>query len=182
MIAVTKPLLSLTASDVMTLAPIVIPQEMSLQCAAHLLTQAHVSGAPVVNSQGRCVGVLSSTDFVHWVQHEGTCDRLGRASRPAVFGSWQIVDPATLPHDAVHNYMTPDPVTAPPGTKVGELAEMMIDAHIHRVIVTDSCGKPMGLVSSTDLLAALARAHRAQAAPPEGGSAAERRQREPQPC
>jgi CBS-domain-containing membrane protein len=35
---------------------------------------------------------------------------------------------------------------------------MMIDAHIHRVIVLDEERKPVGIVSSTDLMAALASA------------------------
>jgi CBS-domain-containing membrane protein len=172
----------LTVADVMSTALVLIPQEMSLQCAAHLLTQAHVSGAPVINEEGRCVGVLSSTDFVHWVEEEGTCEQRVRVTRPAVFGSWQIVDPDTLPNGAVRNYMTRDPVTAPPGVKIGELARMMIDAHIHRVIVTDPAGKPIGLVSSTDLLAALARAHRELADQAEPAPAAERKRREPLPC
>jgi predicted transcriptional regulator len=35
---------------------------------------------------------------------------------------------------------------------------MMMDAHIHRVIVVDSENRPIGVVSSTDILAAVARA------------------------
>ena len=35
---------------------------------------------------------------------------------------------------------------------------MMIDAHIHRVIVVDEDRIPVGVVSSTDILAALAYA------------------------
>jgi CBS-domain-containing membrane protein len=34
---------------------------------------------------------------------------------------------------------------------------MMLDAHIHRILVVDHDGKPVGIVSSTDILAALAR-------------------------
>jgi CBS-domain-containing membrane protein len=33
---------------------------------------------------------------------------------------------------------------------------MMIDAHIHRIIVVDKKQRPIGIVSSTDLLAAMA--------------------------
>jgi CBS domain-containing protein len=52
--------------------------------------------------------------------------------------------------------MTPDPVTAQPTTSIGVLARMMIDAHIHRVIIVDVERRPVGVVSSTDLLATLA--------------------------
>jgi CBS domain-containing protein len=54
--------------------------------------------------------------------------------------------------------MTADPVLVSPETRVGELARMMADAHIHRLIVTGADRRPTGLVSSTDVLAALARA------------------------
>jgi CBS domain-containing protein len=52
--------------------------------------------------------------------------------------------------------MTPDPVTVRPGTPVKEVARLMLDAHIHRVIVVDARGRPVGVVSSTDLIAAVA--------------------------
>src|SRR5262249_44142043 len=67
MTAVTKPLFSLTAADLMTAPLVTVSEEMSLRGAAHRLAQAAVTGAPVVNGNGRCVGVLSATDFVHWV-------------------------------------------------------------------------------------------------------------------
>jgi CBS domain-containing protein len=74
----------------------------------------------------------------------------------SVLVDWQVVDLENLPLEGVHEFMTPDPVTAGPHTSIRKLARMMIDAHIHRIIVVDEDGSPIGLVSSTDLLAALA--------------------------
>jgi CBS domain-containing protein len=54
--------------------------------------------------------------------------------------------------------MTADPVLVAPETRIGELAKMMVDAHIHRVIVAGADRRPAGIVSSTEVLAALARA------------------------
>lgn len=156
-----KPLLNWTAADLMSASVVMVPEEMSLQGAAHLLAQAHVTGAPVVNSEGRCVGVLSATDFVHWVDRNHTRPKTPQNDFCA---SWQMVDPTELPEEAVSNYMTRDPVTATQTTSIGELARMMIDAHIHRVIVADKTGKPVGIVSSTDVLAAVARADQARSA------------------
>jgi CBS-domain-containing membrane protein len=152
----SKPLLSLTAAELMSQAVVMVPQEMTLQGAAHLLSQAHVSGAPVVDSEGRCVGVLSATDFVHWAE------KGPRPSRPnqAAVCSWQIVEAESLPQEAVRHYMTTDPVTVTLSARIGELAQMMLDAHIHRVIVVDKNHRPIGIISSTDLLAALAHAAR----------------------
>ena len=41
----------------------------------------------------------------------------------------------------------------------------MIDAHIHRIIIVDQHQHPIGIVSSTDILAAVARADLARATP-----------------
>jgi CBS-domain-containing membrane protein len=152
-----KPLLSLTAADLMSRDLVVVPHEMSLQGAARLLSRAHVSGAPVVNEEGRCVGVLSTTDFLHWVE-EGH----GR-SKPneSVCHSWQIFGSDAAPTDTVGCFMTGDPVVVIGGTSIGELAEMMMDARIHRVIVVDHLEHPIGVVSTTDILAAVAREARA---------------------
>lgn len=57
--------------------------------------------------------------------------------------------------------MTADPVSVPPSTRLSELARSMLDAHIHWVIVVDALDRPVGIVSSTDILAALARAGQA---------------------
>jgi CBS-domain-containing membrane protein len=166
MVNSARSLLSLTASDVMSTAIVVIPDEMSLQSAARILNHAHVSGAPVVNNEGRCVGILSAADFVKWMEHDGICEHPNRPRKEVVFHSWDMPEAHELPTDEVHTYMTPEPVTTKPFTTVGEMARMMVDAEIHRIIVVDPTGRPIGLVSSTDLLAVLARACKASEVEP----------------
>ncbi|HEY8505600.1 MAG TPA: CBS domain-containing protein, partial [Gemmataceae bacterium] len=73
-----------------------------------------------------------------------------------VLTDWQIVELESLPADEVRQFMTPDPVTVAPDTPIREVARMMIDAHIHRVIVVDAEQRPLGVVSATDVLAAVA--------------------------
>jgi CBS domain-containing protein len=156
MLAASKSLAEITAAEVMTRDLVVIPQHLALRQAARLLWRAHVSGAPVVDAAGRCVGVISATDFVHWAEGGGP----GRPRRPSVdcvCADWQVLDAETLPADAVAAYMTRDPVTAPTTASVRDLAQRMLDAHIHRVIIVDADERPVGIVSSTDILAAVAR-------------------------
>lgn len=74
----------------------------------------------------------------------------------SVLTDWQVVEVEALPADEVRGFMTPDPVTAGPETHIRTLAQMMIDAQIHRVVVVDGERKPVGVVPSTDLPAALA--------------------------
>jgi CBS-domain-containing membrane protein len=151
----TKPFMNLTAADLMSHTVTLIPREMSLRGAARLLSQTHVSGAPVVDDDGRCVGVLSSTDFMHFVERANS--HHARCSEPEIYSASQVVEPDELPADEVSGYMTADPVTSGPTASISDLAGKMTDAHIHRIVVVDEGGHPIGIVSSTDILAAVAR-------------------------
>ncbi|MFN4261228.1 MAG: HPP family protein [Gemmataceae bacterium] len=153
-----KPFLELTAADLMSRHVVVIPEEMSLRAAAHMLSQAHVSGAPVVDADGRCVGVLSATDFLHWVDRGEQLVEPTQEEWANYCSEWQV--PAEeLPADAVGKYMTADPVLVGLEASIIDLARQMLDAHIHRLVVVDDRRCPIGIVSSTDLLAAVAYAH-----------------------
>jgi CBS domain-containing protein len=70
---------------------------------------------------------------------------------------WQKVT-KDLPRSAVRRYMTTDIVTVRPEATLPELAQTMVDACIHRVIVVDELRKPIGVVTSMDILAAIVRA------------------------
>jgi CBS domain-containing protein len=157
--AATKPLLALTAADLMTAPVMTIPQETSLREAARLLGQSDISGAPVVDPEGRCVGVLSSSDFVTWAGEGGDRSPEGRPTCfIAPWGEWVRIEDS--PDSEIRHFMTAPPVTAVPETPVGELARKMVEAHIHRLLVVDE-DRPRGIVTSTDVLAAVARAARA---------------------
>ena len=164
MIPTTKPFLALTASELMSRDVEAIPRAMSLRGAAHLLSQAHISGAPVVDTEGKCVGVLSATDFVHWAEEP---ERLTAVSPGCVHASWQMLDYDTIPEEEVSAYMTADPIVVPPHTKIADLAQMMLDAHIHRIIVVDQRQRPIGIVSATDIVAAVAQVGRRNNQAPE---------------
>jgi CBS domain-containing protein len=201
----TDSLLALTAGDLMTRQLVCLPEVMPLREAARLLLRSQVSGAPVVDGQGKCVGVLSATDFLRLSARRAdathstppelplTCPFQAIQRRPdgkevvtcrlppgvcplqvksggqdgdqvlccephCVLVDWQMVDIERLPMDQVRRFMTPNPVTARPDTPIRALARRMIDGHLHRLIVVDEGARPTGVVSSTDLLAALAYA------------------------
>jgi CBS domain-containing protein len=146
----TNPFLGLTAADLMSTPVRTIPEDTSLREAARLLRQSDISGAPVVDAGGRCLGVLSSRDFLTWAEAERETTRF--------IAPWgEMIDVESSPDNAIRHYMTAQPVTVGPTTPVGELAQKMIDAHIHRVLVVVEDNRPRGLVSSTDILAAVAQ-------------------------
>lgn len=162
-----KPLMSLCASDLMSPEVLLIPREMSLKGAARMLARAGVTGAPVVDASGRCIGVLSATDYMRWVESERKAP-LPQESAECMCKPWQIPEGVLEEAGCVERCMTRDPVLVGPNTRIGDLARMMMDAHIHRLIVVDrSSQRPIGIVSSTDVLAAVARAEMSMAEPSE---------------
>lgn len=200
MVATNTPITSLTAMDLMTRDLIFLRPDMPLRDAARLLWRERITGAPVVDERGKCVGVLSAADFLRWMLNETrrsaearqplTCSFLRRLSasdyyacsvlpnvcpfqrvQPGPDGAamircsqphcvptdWQLVNQEKVPTEAVSQFMTVDPVTVRPNTSIQAVAQLMLDAHIHRVIVVDEGTRPVGIVSSTDIIAAVAR-------------------------
>ena len=159
MLTADQPLLGLTARELMKHPVVRIPEGMSLAAAARLLQKEQISGAPVVNPEGRCVGVLSAGDFLRHAQDAGAARPRSAACPPEVCSEWQVFDAETLPRDEVRHHMSLDVVSCTLEEPIAAVAHQMLNAHIHRVIVLDAHGRPVGVVSSTDVVAAVAAHH-----------------------
>jgi CBS domain-containing protein len=157
--AATDSLLTLTAADLMISPVVTIPEGTSLRDAARMLSRSDITGAPVVDAAGHCIGVLSSSDFVTCAGEEGEA-----VSFIAPWGEMISVEDA--PDKEIRHYMTVRPVTVLPATPIGELARKMVDGRIHRVLVAGEADRPCGIVTSSDVVAAVARA--AEKAPRKG--------------
>jgi CBS domain-containing protein len=152
-----RRLLALTAADVMTVPVMTVPQGISVQEAARLFSESHITGAPVVDSEGRCLGVLSSSDFVTWANKGGQAAVEEKVT--CFIAPWgEMIDIEDAADDEIRHYMTTRPIAVAPDTPIGEMAQKMVDAHIHRVLVVVDQDRPLGIVTSIDILAAIGRA------------------------
>jgi CBS domain-containing protein len=66
MAVTTGPLLPLTASDLMSRDVVTISQDAPLGAAVELFFRRQIDEAAVVDSEGRCVGVLSASELICW--------------------------------------------------------------------------------------------------------------------
>lgn len=73
----------------------------------------------------------------------------------AVFTDWQP-EVEHSPHLVASRYMATDFITVSPQMPLRELARTLLDARMHRAIVADGDGRPLGVVTTTDVLAAVA--------------------------
>ena len=156
-----KTLQSLTAADLMSAPVTSIPHDMLLRDAGHLLIKSSISGAPVVDSEGNCIGILSSSDFVGWAETGGEMEE--KKAGVSFIAPWgEVVSLDACEGCIVSRFMTKQPVTVPATMSIGEVAQTMINAHIHRVLVTEG-KRPCGIISSIDIVAAVANAAQATA-------------------
>jgi CBS domain-containing protein len=156
MAAPRKPFATLTAGDVMSHAVKSIRHDMSLHDAARMLVRERISGLTVVDNHGHCIGVLSATDFVRWIEREGATVYPPCHPDPDFWADWREENLARIPKDEVRRHMSVGVVTSPPHALLSTVARQMLDARIHRVIVVDDHDQPIGIVSSTDILTAVA--------------------------
>lgn len=75
--------------DVMSREVITVSPELTLRELAEILSDAGVSGAPVVTEEGRLVGVVSATDLV-----EFDADRVGVPTEGQHRATWDLASPS----------------------------------------------------------------------------------------
>ncbi len=160
------------ARTVMTSPVISVPREASVEEAARILTEAGISGAPVVDARGALVGVVSRFDLDAWLA--GVHGRLARhgAYYAASALRWARGDRDRDDEDepdleaAVDDVMTPELICVDGEAPLSDVVELMSTRRIHRVLVTDG-GKAtdplLGVVTTLDVIDALAGRKRGDA-------------------
>jgi predicted transcriptional regulator len=137
--------------DIMTVAA-----DMTTDDLARYLTEREISGAPVVDSQGHLIGVVSMTDIGRQLAEPSDF----ASSRRSEFYR-NTSDDVTLEdlgqryveerEVTVRDVMTPVVYQVPATAPVAEAARSMVEHHIHRLIVTQD-KEPVGIITSMDLL------------------------------
>ena len=143
------------AMDVMTPNVITVGPDTSVQRLAALLSERGISGAPVVDSKGSMIGIVSEGDLLHRAE-------LGTEKRNERRQSWWLEHYASgLAQDYVKSHgrsvkdiMTRDVVTVSEDTDLAEIATLLETRRIKRVPVVRE-GKIVGIISRSNLVRAL---------------------------
>ncbi|KVF75897.1 histidine kinase [Burkholderia sp. FL-7-2-10-S1-D7] len=143
------------ARDVMTTSVISASPEMSVRETAKLLAEHSISAVPVIDADGKLIGIVSEGDLVHRVEI-GTHARRHSWWLELLASSRELASEYAKEHaQTVKDLMTVDVVTVSEDTPLSEVAELLERHRIKRVPVVDN-GKVAGLVSRADLVRALA--------------------------
>jgi len=115
-------------SSVMTQCVFTVDTQDTIEKVEAVMNSHGLSSVPVVDEQNITFGIISAADLVHF--HSGK-------KNPKAVRAWEMC--------------TYKPLEASPDVPIREVAALMVDHHIHHVIVTEH-RVVKGFVSSLDLI------------------------------
>lgn len=144
--------------DIMTRTVVTVRPTDTLQSAATLLAEKDISGMPVVDADGKVVGVLSEKDLLRTLR-----DRAGLGMPGGLFAL--ILEPSSarqkdllaqclevLRKGTVRQAMSTPAKTVTPDTLTVQAGRQMLSLGINRMPVVDH-GKLVGIVTRANVLA-----------------------------
>jgi CBS domain-containing protein len=144
-----------TAGEIMTREVKTLSPETTLREAAALLAEYNISGAPVVDSTGHVIGMLSESDLISEAKKQAAIPRI------APFGLF-LVPMESLEHIykegerlIVEEIMRKKVYTALETEKITVLGDQMFKNKVNRVPIIDEDGKLVGIVSRADIMRAI---------------------------
>ncbi len=147
-LAIKRLLEGMTAGNIMSRPVLYIAQETSLVTAAHLLAEKRISGGPVIDHDGRVVGVVSEKDFLKEMGFGETPSFMQIATHCLNSKSCMI---GRLHNRTVGDIMTKPPIIAGAGMTICAISTLFAERRINRLPIVDADGRPIGIVTRSDL-------------------------------
>jgi CBS domain-containing protein len=140
-------------SDIMAREVVSVPPDASVREVASLMLERRISGVPVVDAEGRVLGVVSEGDLIR--RPEIDTDRAGRGWLSIFVSDEERARDFVKSHGRrAREVMTQPAVCVAPETPLDEAVRVMERHHIKRLPVIDE-GKLVGLMTRADLVRAL---------------------------
>jgi len=148
----------LYARDIMTTEVLTVSPETSIADLSKTLENRKIGGLPVVDKDGRLVGVITQSDLV---------ERARDLELPPAINILDLHIYLQIPSHLIQRVekmlgttvgdcMSPNPVTVAPDTPVSQIAALMAKQKVHTIPVLDG-GKIVGIIGKMDLVRAMAR-------------------------
>lgn len=154
--------MALTAGDLMEKDVVTVSPDTPLLDVHRLFVEEEIHGAPVVDDEGQVVGVITTLDLLRAVEEEHDTARVDpvyfRDTLPYSSPDWTS-NPEDfqdrLSQDRVSDAMSTEVITVSAQASVAEVARLLHDQRVHRVLVVED-GRLAGIISSFDLVGLLA--------------------------
>lgn len=139
--------------DYMTTNPITVRPETPVKEVADLLIANRINGVPVVDNEGKLLGIVTAEDLIH----RGLDERLKPRDSIWKENFWvSFFGPKTTQADKAQGHvaaeiMTQDVYTVGPDMRLFMAARLMVDHGVTSLPVVEA-GKLVGVISRIDLL------------------------------
>ncbi len=156
----------IVASDLMTPDVLTVSHDMTVRELATFLVDNEISGAPVRDAKGHLIGVVSVVDVVRVTSEENDVAGAPDDAEPDFYRRDEWAD--TLREEEapdldelqgeprVRDILTPVVYSVNEDATVDEIASLMLQHHLHRVLVKCSeDGRAVGIITTSDLLGLL---------------------------
>lgn len=140
--------------DVITVSP-----NTTLLEALELMIENHITGLPVMDGNARCVGLITSSDILNFNQ-----ERAGESPAGAMVDfydpesqRWETVPVSVFGWEElgdvrVSDVMSTELVWVTRDTPLAEAARVLLDEHVHRLLVLDKVARLYGVLSAYDFV------------------------------
>lgn len=147
-----------TARDLMQTSVVTVAPSDTLASARRLFVDEDIHGAPVVDEQGRVLGMVSSTDLLRAAAeaHDSERPEIGyfHEGDERHLAELENLFVQRLGDARVSDVMTQGVVDVSTKASVAEVAHALCENRVHRVLVMDD-GSVKGIISAFDLIALL---------------------------
>jgi len=158
-------------SEIMRREVATVHPDSPITAVVELLLEKDFTAVPVVDDQGKVVGMVSDNDLLTRGGMNVTISLKKATDLDYVRELHQSLED---PDHKVSEVMTRDVVTVAPDTILGRAAKLMAEKHLKRLPVVDSDGKLLAILGRLDILNTIAAVHLPQWHPeahPVGGQA-----------
>lgn len=142
------------ASDIMTRDVATVTPDTRIEELCDLLREQKITGAPVVDSEGRLVGIVSKDDVLFRGRAGGSDPRQTPDIKQLFTSGFVGFDQAGGGPSDVGQIMTRGVISAPEDATVEDLCRLMWDRRIHRVPIVRGVVL-VGIVSALDVCRAV---------------------------
>ncbi|MBE0569687.1 MAG: CBS domain-containing protein [Deltaproteobacteria bacterium] len=153
-LAVDRFTRSVTARDIMNEKVVSVRPEEPLEGVVKALSAGEVSGAPVVDPDGKVLGIISEKDIIRRMLGGKSGSIMTLLTGCLRAGGCMCMRVRDLPAREV---MTSPAVTVRVDATLAELADLLAGNQVNRLPVTDPEGRLLGILARNDIVNAMMR-------------------------
>ncbi|MFZ5969465.1 MAG: CBS domain-containing protein [Bacillota bacterium] len=142
------------AKDIMNRDVITVKAEQSIQDAAKMLLENKISGMPVIDDEGRVVGIISEADLIYREKNIHTPGFVSILQGIVFLESMKSMENQIrkIAASKVEDVMTAKVIVVKEDTKTEDIVDLMLEKRINRVPVVNDDGNLVGIVTRSDIL------------------------------